>query len=109
LAMLSTPLIATALLVGCQQAPSGTELTEPATNPQGDEVSSASNDEVTPVSYEKGQLGDLAEACGFKCKVLADGSANISGVRGIDAFFGATLTLRDKALLLEGEVSGTLG
>lgn len=100
--MLSTPLIATAFLVGCQGNPAGTGSSEPA-------AGNASDEEVTAAGHEKGQLGDLAEACGFKCKALADGTASISGVRGIDAFFSATLTLKNQAALLQAEVNATLG
>src|SRR5262249_2317358 len=46
---------------------------------------------------------------GFECKVIGNGEANISGVRSIDAFFSATLTLKEQTAALQAEVDANLG
>jgi hypothetical protein len=86
----TSPVIVAALLAGCQQQ----------------DTSSSSGG---PAKIQQAQLDELAEACGFVCKSIADGEANISGIRSIDAFFSATVNLQDATARLQADVQASLG
>ncbi len=57
-----------------------------------------------------GLLTDLAEQCGLTCNENAfiEGKANISGIAGIDAFFGAAIDLEAALLGVNGELRAEL-
>lgn len=85
-ARLTAPVIATAFLAGCS------EQKAPEQHAQA----------------EKGQLGEVAELCGFVCKSFASGEVNISGNRSVDAFFSAAANLEAQAGQLEAGVKADL-
>ena len=53
---------------------------------------------------------DLLEACGLVCNenAFVEGSASISGLAAVDAFFGAALDVESAALTLSGDLRGEL-
>jgi hypothetical protein len=108
LAKFSTPLIATALLVGCQQDPRGQGVTQ-----ETDAVPEAElqQKDVSPNYGEQGQVDvdAVLSLCGWECKAWGDGDVNISGQKSLDAFFAASGTLEAKALSLQAEVKADLG
>ena len=91
------PAVLLGLLCGC----SVTKKTEPV----------QSTEQRLQAALEKGQIAELESLiaeCGFTCGSILDGDSNISGVREIDAFFAATLTLQGRAAELEASASVTL-
>src|SRR5690349_12291732 len=84
----TSPVVVAALLAGCQQQDTASD---------------------NAAQVRQAQLGDLAAACGFVCKSIADGEANISGIRSIDAFFSATVSLQDATARLQADVKASLG
>jgi hypothetical protein len=92
LAKFSTPLLVTAWMAGCQQAP------------QGANGSSADEAAVSLNAEEQGQVDEILSLCGWECKAFADGDFNISGNKKLDAFFGACGSLQAQAISLEAEV-----
>ncbi|HEX2879421.1 MAG TPA: hypothetical protein VHO25_07775 [Polyangiaceae bacterium] len=88
----TSPVVAAALLAACQQQ----------------DTASSNHAQV-----QQAQVGDLAAICGFECKTIeaqgdVAGSASISGIKSIDAFFSATLSLQSQTALLRAEVLGVL-
>jgi len=55
-------------------------------------------------------LDNIAEQCGLKCDAqgVVEGNANISGIRSIDAFFGAVVDFNGQATLVSGNIEAQL-
>lgn len=91
------PVVVLGLLAGCQP-----KQAEPV----------QSTEQRLQAALEKGQIDELESLladCGFRCGSILQGDANISGVRAIDAFFAASLTLQERAAELEVSIGATLG
>lgn len=102
LARFSTPLLVTAWMAGCQQAPQGASSSSAALAEGANQGAAA--EEVSPQLDEQGQVDTLLSLCGWECKGFAEGEVNISGNKKLDAFFGACGTLKAQALSLQAEV-----